>query len=94
MENKCIILMPAKNWHLPSASTRIKSQAAMTTDPQHPLEWFQGGDQERAPLCSGKNWQNKSLDTYFQQKILWAPLLDILIYRKALKSLSDICSRD
>ena len=42
----CTFPLPTKTWHLPSASTRIKSQAAVTTDPQHTLKRVQGGDQE------------------------------------------------
>ena len=38
--------LPTKNWHLPYASTRIKSGAAVAADLQHPLKGGQGGDQE------------------------------------------------
>ena len=49
-------------------------------------ERIQGGEQKWGPLCSWKNWQNKSLDRYFQEVILWAQLLHFLISRKAVKS--------
>ena len=39
-------LVSTKNWHLPSASTRIKSLATAAADCQHPLKGVQGGDQE------------------------------------------------
>ena len=35
-----------KNCHLPSASTKIKSQAAAAADLKHTLKKVQGGDQE------------------------------------------------
>lgn len=38
--------MPTKNWHSPSVSARIKSQAAATPDLQYPLKGVQNGDQE------------------------------------------------
>ena len=47
--------------HLPCM--RIKSQATAATDLQHPLWGVQGGHQEWGPLCSGKNWQNRSSDS-------------------------------
>ena len=38
-------------------------------------------------VCSGKNWQNKPTEvTYFQEQILWAQFLHLLISRKAVKS--------
>ena len=62
--------MPTTNWHLPSASTRIESRAAAAADLQHPLRGVQGGGQEGGTLGSGKNWQNRSSDRDFQEKIL------------------------
>ena len=50
-------LLLTTSWHLPSASTRIKSWAATASDLQHPQEGVQGGGQEWGPLHSGKNWQ-------------------------------------
>ena len=50
-------LLPTTSWHLPSASTRIKSRVATASDLQHPLEGVQGGGQEWGPLHSGRNWQ-------------------------------------
>jgi len=35
-----------KNCHLPSASTKIKSQAVAAADLKHTLKRVQGGDQE------------------------------------------------
>ena len=32
----CTLLVPIQNWHLPSASARIKSHAAAVPDLQHP----------------------------------------------------------
>ena len=52
-----------KNCHLPSASTRIRSQAAAAADLEHTLKGVQGGDLECGPLCSGKNWQNRPSDS-------------------------------
>ena len=76
--------LPATNWHLPSASTRIKSCAAIGADFQ-PL--LKGGT-----LCSGQggggedDWQNWSSERDFQEAILWAQYLYLLKSRKALKS--------
>ena len=74
------------NWHLPFTSTRIKSRAAAGADFQKPLKGVQGGKQKWGTLCFGKYWQNKSSDSYFQELILWAQFLYLLISRKALKS--------
>ena len=38
--------LPTKNYHLRSASTRIRSLATAVTDLQHTLKGVQGGDQE------------------------------------------------
>ena len=40
-------------------------------DFQHPLEGVQGGEQKWGPLYSGKNWQDRSSDRYFQELIIW-----------------------
>ena len=74
------------NWHLPFTATWIKSRAAAGADFQKPLKGVQGGKQKWGTLCFGKNWQNKSSDSYFQELILWAQFLYLLISRKALKS--------
>ena len=55
-------------------------------DFQHPLKGVQGGEQKWGTRCSEKNWQNRSSDRYFQEPILWAQFLYLLISRKALKS--------
>ena len=39
-------LLPTVSWHLPSASTRLKSGATIASDLQYPLEGVQGGGQE------------------------------------------------
>ena len=77
--------MSPANWHLPSTSTRVKSCAAVAADLQHPLKRFQGGEQNWGTLCSGENWQNRSVDRYFQELILWVQFLYLLISRNALK---------
>ena len=47
----------------------------------------------RAEMCWGRNWQNRSSDRYFQEPILWAQFLYLLVSRKALKILNgDNCS--
>ena len=55
--------LPTKNWHLPTAFTKIKSHTIVAADLQHPLKGVQGGDQEWGTLCSGKHWQNRPLDS-------------------------------
>ena len=81
-------MLSTTNWHLPSASTRIKPYAAVAADFQHSPKGVQGGEQKWGTLCSGgKNWQNRSSDSFFQELILWTQFLHLLIPRKALKSL-------
>ena len=72
------------NRHLSSTSTKIRSGAAAAADLQHPLE-AQGEEQKRGTLGSGKNWQNWSSDSYFQELVLWTQFLYLLISRKAQK---------
>ena len=43
--------------------------------PSTSLKEVQGGYQKWSPLCSGKNWQNRPSDRYFQEKILWVSIL-------------------
>ena len=75
--------LSATNLHLPSTSTRIQSCA---TAHEQNLKEVQGGERKWGTLCSGKNWPNRSLDRHFQELILWAQFLYLLISRKALKS--------
>ena len=82
------VLLPTKNWHLPSASTRIKSQDAVTADLQHPWKEFRVDWNE--VLCLGQNWQNKSSASYFQEMVLWAQSLRIEKSTKIINA--DICS--
>ena len=83
------VLLPTKNWHLPSASTRIKSQDAVTADLQHPWKDFRVEIWNEA-LCLGRNWQNKSSASYFQEMVLWAQSLRIEKSTKIINA--DICS--
>ena len=84
------------NWHLPSTSTRIKSWTVGAADLQHPLQRVQGGDQKwRRHSVLWEKWQNRSASIvrYFQEKILRAQFLHLLISRKSTKIInSDICS--
>ena len=85
---KCLLTpCPFSNWvcqlWVPSASTRIKSDAAAALNFQHP--WLEFRVKSRNVL--GENWQNRSSDRYFQEPILWAQFLYLLISRKALKIL-------
>ena len=56
--------MPIKNCCLPSASTRMKPLATAVADPQHTPKGVQGRDQNWGTLCSGKNWQNRTSDSW------------------------------
>ena len=82
------------NWYLPSACTRIKSCAAAVADFQCPLKGFQGGEQKRDTLCSGKNWQDRSSDSWilsgadFMSLILVSPY----IYKSTKILHGDDCS--
>ena len=50
-------------------------------------ERAQGGDQEWGALCAGKPGRaGLHIVQYFQEKILWAQFLHLLVSRKALKS--------
>ena len=56
-------------------------------DPQHPLKWAQGGDQQWGTLCSREIGRTGlPIVSYFQEEILWAQFLHLLVSRKALKS--------
>ena len=68
---------------LPSIPTRIKSCAA--ADFQHPMEEFMMESRNMA-LCAPGNRQDRSLDGYIQELIIWAQILRLLISREALKS--------
>ena len=71
--------------HLPLQG--LKSNAAAAAGMQHPLNGVQSGDQEWGHfLCSGKNWQSRSSDSYLQELILCAQFLHLFIYRKVLNS--------
>ena len=43
--------------------------------PSTSLKEVHGGYQKWSPPCSGKNWQNRPSDRYFQEKILWVSIL-------------------
>ena len=83
------VLLPAKNWYLSSASTRIKSQDAVTADLQCPWEELRVEIWNEA-LCLGQNWRNKSSASYFQEMVLWAQSLRIKKSTKIINA--DICS--
>ena len=76
--------LPTKNGHVPSASTQMRSLAAVVTDFQCLLNGGQGGDQEWDTLCSGRTglWIVRC-----SLEIVRAQCLHLLIPRKALKSL-------
>ena len=79
--------VPTKNWYLPSASTGIRSLATTATDLLYALKGFQGGDQEWGTALGKTGRTSLQIVRYFQEKILWAKFLHLLISRKALKSL-------
>ena len=79
--------LPTGNWHLTSASTKIKSQP-LQTDIQHPLRGVQVGDQKYGTLCSGTNWKNRPTDgqvfsgkDFYESKFLY-----LLTLRETLTS--------
>ena len=66
---------------------RIKSCATAAADLQQPLKGVQGGEQKWGTLCSGKSGRTGlQIVRYFQEQILWAQFLYLLIFRKVLKS--------
>ena len=88
-------LLPVTYWHSPSTPREIKLWAPAAADLQQPLKGVQHGDQEQDTVCSGKNWQNKSSASYFQEKNYELKFLHLLISRKAPKSLMETsASRD
>ena len=76
--------------YLPSTSVRMKSCASAATDFQHPLTGVQSREQKWGTLCSENNWHDRFSDRYFQEQILWAQFLYLLIFRKILKSFMGI----
>ena len=61
--------VPTKNWHLPPASTRIRSLPIVVANFLRTLKGVQCGDQECGIQCSGKNWQKRPSDKSFIGKI-------------------------
>ena len=81
------MMLPNKNWHLPSASTRTKSLVTAAADLQQPpLKEFRVKFSNEASVYWEKP-ADRSSDRYFQKVILWVQLLHLLICRKTLKSL-------
>ena len=68
-------VLPTKNHCSSLGSKGIKSLVTTVPDLQHKLKVVQGENQERGPLYSGKNRQNRPSDRYFQEKILRAQFL-------------------
>lgn len=85
----CFFNLWTGEWHLPPASTRIKSWTTAAADSQHLLKGAQDGDWEWGTLCSGKIGR-KGLHTvgYFP-KIFMSPIFASHISRKMLKSIRD-----
>ena len=80
-----ISALPTKNWHVPSAPTRSKSQAAKTANLQHSLKGVQGENRNKA-LCALKKTDTTG-------KVFYEPeFLHLLIPRKTLKSLTVMSS--
>ena len=94
-ENKTsVVLLSTTNWSFPSSSTRINSCAVAVTDLQYRLKGVQGGEQKWSTPCSGRNWQDRTVDRYFQELILWVQFLYLLylIISKSTKILyGDNC---
>ena len=73
--------------YVPSTSTRIKSGATAAVDLQHPLKEVQNKEQNWDTLYSGKSGKRGLQRVrYFQELILWAWFLHLLLSRKALNS--------
>ena len=69
--------------------------AAATAHLQHPLKGVQGGDQEWNTVL-WENCHNRSLDSYFQETILWAQFLHLVVSAaaaaaKSLQSYPTLC---
>ena len=54
INNYVSILLQTKNWHFPSASTKITSQATVTADLQHPLKGVRGEIRSEAFCALGQ----------------------------------------
>ena len=76
------------NWHLPLAlvSTGLNHMLLQMLIFNTPWKEFRRRLELRHS-CSGEIWQNRSLDRYFQDPIIWAQFLYLLIWRKALQFL-------
>ena len=68
--------------HLSLQGSNYELLQLLSTPPERSPEWRSG----MRPSVLWANWQNRSSDRYFQEKILWAQFLHLFISRKALKS--------
>ena len=68
--------------HLPLQGSNYELLWLLLSPPERSPEWRSG----MRPSVLWANWQNRSSDRYFQEKILWAQFLHLFICRKALKS--------
>ena len=85
-------ILPTENYYLPSVFIRMKSLTTAFADNEHTLKGVQVGDQEWGTRCSGKNWQDRPSDSYFQEKILWAQFLAPSHIQKNAQIINgDIC---
>ena len=82
--------LPTENYYLPSVFTRMKSLTTAVADNEHTLKGVRDGGQEWGARCSGKNWQHRPSDSYFQEKILWAQF-SCTIQKNAHIINGDIC---
>ena len=74
------------DWHLPSASTQTEHEPGQLLTLNRPWKELRVESRREALSVLWANWQNRCSDRYFQEKILWAQFLHLLISRKALKS--------
>ena len=68
--------------HLSLQGSNYELLRLLSTPSERSPEWRSG----MRPSVLWANWQNRSSDRYFQEKILWAQFLHLFISRKALKS--------
>ena len=83
---QCQLQIGTCHWHLPSISVKNTSFADSTVDFPHLFKGVQGVVQKWGTLCSGKTCRTDlQIVKCFQEPMLWAQVLYLLISGKVLK---------
>ena len=82
------LLLPTKNCHFPSCSSRMRALATAVTDLPHTPRGVQGGDEEWEAFCALGIRTGLQINI-FKRRFYEPNFLHLLISRKALKSLTE-----